>query len=113
MPDEKTVRRTPQLMDDKTHFEKLKQMQQKEEYARDMKRRFGQRSGFVKMSDQGVHDAGNVDDNDFFKTIDTKTSNNVVSDSESKQGLSRTEQQGGSTRELDHMEKFLDDLLKI
>lgn len=101
-------------MEDTSHFEKLKHMQQKEEYARDMRRRFGQRAGYGR-GDLTSSQTQEADDDEFFNDIIDATHARAAGD-ESDQ---RTEQKslqlprGGQNQGHEKLEQFLDDLLKI
>lgn len=113
VPDTRTTRKTPLPMttDEKVHFEQLRQMQQKEEYAREMKSRFGQRKGFNNDNNaQNLMTSQNEDD--FFAEI-TKSHGDEGERAETARMKSDCADQGAASAEHEQLERYLDDLLKL
>lgn len=109
VPDVSTLQQTPILMDDAFNFDKLRQMQQKEEYARQLKQRFGQRRKVAPV------EPNNLDDDDiFFEAIEVKGQSKRTSDTrfgtDTSKSLERKESTSENQRQL---ERYLDDLLKL
>lgn len=105
VPDGKTSRKTVLSMQDTSHFDRMKQIQQKEEYARDMRLRFGHRQ----VSGRKVSD-DEINDEDFFTDIASKSQKSEI------HSLSRPSNrvpEVGTADDHQKLERYLDDLLKL
>lgn len=107
VPDEKKMIRTPLPMEDTAHFNQMRTMQQKEEYARDLRSRFGQRLSKAHI----VSSSGEHDDDDFFQEMISKQP--IKTSKSSNEPTVDGKITSSATREHEPLEKFLDDLLKI
>lgn len=110
VPDERNLPKKPLPMTDTSHFDKLRLIQQKEEYARDLKHRFGSR----RETQQAPTGVGQEDDDAFFAEIGSfpqpqRNSGNVSAVPTS------TDLQHHKVAEQDQrkLEQYLDDLLKL
>lgn len=98
-------------MSDRSHFDEMRQLQQKVEYARSMKQRFGQRAGFARPRKDG--DAQEVvDDDAFFASLKHGNEDQTTSMKRSAAD-SRPDGQIDSVRHEPPLEQYLDDLLKL
>ena len=96
IPDERNARGEILPMDDSSHFDALRLMQQKEEYKRDMLRRFGRR--------HAVDNPETLDDDQFFDEVLASDTSKLAIESDKSTKRSQKVVEG---------EDFLDDLLKL
>lgn len=103
---EVNARKAPQAMQDTTAFEDFRLRQQKEEIARDLRTRFGGRRPVNRASD-----VTNDHDDEFFSS--TAQSRGATSTASAPARPIRSQRDATGEKDIQQLESFLDDLLRV